>query len=66
MHEMEPADTVRVKVAVQYKTRAWQTVEIDLGPGGAHEVDLVEPAITGLAEMGLPMVPHMRCLGLNE
>lgn len=66
MHEMELADTVRVEVAVQYKTRAWQTVEIDLGPGGAHAVDLVQPAISGLAEMGLPMVPHVRCLGLHE
>jgi len=66
IHEMELADTVRVEVAVQYKTRAWQTVDIDLGPGGAREVDLVEPAITGLAEMGLPMAPHVRCLGINE
>ncbi len=66
IHEMELADTVRVEVAVQYKTRAWQTVEIDLGPGGAREVDLVEPAITGLTEMGLPMAPHVRCLGINE
>jgi hypothetical protein len=66
IHEMELADTVRVEVAVQYKTRAWQTVDIDLGPGGAREVDLLEPAITGLAEMGLPMVPHVRCLGINE
>lgn len=66
IHEMELADTVRVEVAVQFKTRAWQTVDIDLGPGGAREVDLVEPAITGLAEMGLPMAPHVRCLGINE
>jgi hypothetical protein len=36
IHEMEMADTVRVEVAVQYKTRSWQTVEIDLGPGEAH------------------------------
>lgn len=66
MHQMELADTVRVEVAVQYRTRAWQTVDIDLGPGEAREVDLVEPAITGLAEMGLPMAPHVRCLGINE
>lgn len=52
IHEMDLADTVRVEVAVQYKTRAWQTVDIDLGPGGAREVDLVEPAIAGLC--GLP------------
>lgn len=66
MHQMELADTVRVEVAVQYRTRAWQTVDIDLGPGEAREVDLVEPAITGLAEMGLSMAPHVRCLGINE
>ena len=66
IHEMELADTVRVEVAVQYKTRAWQTVDVDLGPGQAREVDLVEPAIPGLAEMGLPMAPHVRCLGINE
>ena len=66
IHEMELADTVRVEVAVQYKTRAWQTIDIDLGPGHARDVDLVEPAIPGLAEMGLPMAPHVRCLGINE
>ena len=47
-------------------TRAWQTVDIDLGPGEAQEVDLVEPAITGLTEMGLPMTSRVRCLGINE
>jgi hypothetical protein len=66
IHEMELADTVRVEVAVQYRTRAWQTVDVDLGPGGAREVDLVTPAIPGLAEMGLPVAPRVRCLGINE
>jgi hypothetical protein len=66
MHQMELADTVRVEVAVNYRTRAWQTVDIDLGPGEAPEVDLVEPGIAGLVEMGLPMTPHVRCLGINE
>lgn len=66
IHEMELADTVRVDVSVQYRTRAWQTVDIDLGPGEAQEVDLVEPAITGVAEMGLPMAAHVRCLGIPE
>lgn len=66
IHEMKLADTVRVGVAVQYKTRAWQTVDIDLGPGEAREVDLVEPAIKGLTEMGLTMARQVRCLGINE
>ncbi len=66
IHQMEAADTVRVEVAVQYKTRSWQTVEIDLGPGGAREVDLVAPAVTGIAEMGLPVTPHVRCISIHE
>ena len=63
---MELADTVRVEVAVEYKTRAWQTTEVDLGPGEAREVDLVTPAIEGVAEMGLPITNQVRCLGINE
>lgn len=66
IHQMEMADTVRVEVAVQYKTRSWQTVEIDLGPGEANEVDLVAPAVTGVAEMGLPVTPHVRCISIHE
>jgi hypothetical protein len=27
---MELADTVRTEVAVEYQTRSWQTIEIDL------------------------------------
>ena len=65
-HEMELADTVRVEVAVEYKTRAWQTIEVDLGPGEAREVDLVTPAIEGVAEMGLPITNQVRCLGIHE
>ena len=63
---MKLADTVRVEVAVEYKTRAWQTIEVDLGPGEAREVDLVTPAIEGVAEMGLPVTNQVRCLGINE
>jgi Nucleotidyl transferase AbiEii toxin, Type IV TA system len=65
-HQMEMADTVRVEVAVQYKTRSWQTVEIDLGPGEAREVDLVAPAVPGIAEMGLPVTAHVRCISIPE
>jgi hypothetical protein len=57
---MELADTFRVEVAVEYKTGAWQTVEVDLGPGEAREVDLVTPAIEGVAEMGLPITNQVR------
>ena len=65
-HEMELADTVRVEVAVEYKTRAWQTIDVDLGPGEARDVDLVRPSIEGVAEMGLPVTSQVRCLGINE
>lgn len=66
IHQMEAADTARVEVAVQYKTRSWQTVEIDLGPGEAREVDLITPAVMGIAEMGLPVTPHVRCISIHE
>jgi hypothetical protein len=29
---MELADRVRIEAAILYRTRAWQTVEVDLGP----------------------------------
>lgn len=50
IHEMELADTVRVEVAVQYRTKAWQTVNIDFGPGGARKADLVTRVVPGLTD----------------
>lgn len=63
---MELADTVRVEVAIAYRTRSWQSIEVDLGPPGAEDPDLVDPALTGLAEMGLPVTTPVRCLNLSE
>jgi hypothetical protein len=63
---MELADTVRVEVAIAYKTRSWQTVDVDLGPAGVEAPDLVDPAISGLNEMGLPVTTPIRCLTLSE
>lgn len=63
---MDLADTVRVQVAVQYRSRAWQTIEVDLGPAGAGAIDLVDPAIRGLVEMGLPVTSPIRCLNLHD
>jgi hypothetical protein len=63
---MDLADTVRAQVAVQYRTRAWQTIDVDLGPAGSGTIDLVEPAIRGLAEMGLAIPSPIRCLSLND
>src|SRR6202047_2272705 len=65
-HEMELADTVRGEVAAEYKKRDWQTIHGDPGPAKARAVDLVRPAIEGVAEMGLPITNQVRCLGINE
>lgn len=64
--DMEQADTVRVNVAVAYRTRAWQTIEIDLGPASGQMVDLIDPQVAGLAELGLPVTSPVRCLSLAE
>lgn len=64
--EMEQADTIRTEIAVAYRTRAWQTVEVDLGPASPTEVDLVQPRVTGLAELGLAVPSPVRCLNLAE
>lgn len=64
--DMEQADTIRVAAAIQYRTRAWQTIEVDLGPANANQVDLIEPRVRGLVELGIPMVSPVRCLNLAE
>lgn len=64
--DMEQADAIRVEVAIQYRTRAWQTIEVDLGPATAGQVDLVEPRVRGLLELGIPVVSPIRCLNLPE
>ena len=63
---MERIDTVRLELAVRYQTRSWQTVDVDLGPAGKGEVDLVDPHIPGLAEMGLQTPTPVRCLSISE
>jgi hypothetical protein len=64
--DMEQADTIRVQVAIQHRTRSWQTIEVDLGPSKADQIDLIEPQVRGLVELGLPVVSPVRCLGLAE
>lgn len=66
VRSMDLADTVRVAVAMQYRTRSWQTIDVDLGPIGAGRVELVEPALHGIAEMGLPVISPIRCLSLTD
>ncbi len=40
-------DTVRVDVAIAYRGRGFQTIQIDLGPADEPTVDLVAPTIRG-------------------
>src|SRR5258708_18026587 len=64
--DMEQVDTIRVLVAIQYRTRSWQTIEVDLGPANVDRVDLIEPRVRGLTELGIPVISPVRCLGLAE
>jgi hypothetical protein len=63
---MDNADAVRLELGVQYRTRAWQTIDVDLGPAGSGAVDFVEPTIPGLSAMGLRIPSPVRCLSLSE
>jgi hypothetical protein len=53
-HDLELADTVRVDVAIAYRGRGLQTIQIDLGSADEAAVDLVAPMIRGVAELGIP------------
>jgi hypothetical protein len=64
--DMEHADTVRIQVAVEYKTRSWQTIDVDLGPATFGHTDLIEPKVHGLAKLGLPVTSPVRCLKLAD
>ncbi len=66
IRDLEQADTVRLPVAIQYRTRSWQTIEVDLGPANVGHVDLIEPRVQGLVELGLPVTSPVRCLGLAD
>lgn len=63
---MAKVEAQRLELAVRYRTRAWQTIEVDLGPAGLEGVDLVKPAIRGLDAMGLRVTSPIRCLNLSE
>ena len=63
---MDKVDAVRLELAIRYRTRAWQTIDVDLGPSGRGAVELVLPTIRGLAAMGLRVPLPIRCLNLSE
>jgi len=64
--DMEQADTIRVQVALQYKTRSWQTIDVDLGPAKLDNIDLIVPQVHGLAELGIHVISPVRCLRLAD
>src|SRR5271163_732252 len=41
--KMDKVDVQRLELAVRYRTRAWQTIDVDLGSAGIGAVDLVNP-----------------------
>ena len=61
----DKVDAVRLELDIRYQTRAWQTIDIDLGPSGQGAVELVMPTIRGLAAMGLRVSSPVRCLNLS-
>ena len=64
--DMAQADTIRIQVAVEYKTRSWQTIEVDLGPAKFGRADMIEPRVHGLTELGVPVTSPVRCLKLAD
>ena len=64
-HDLEFVDTVRVDVAITYRARGFQTIQIDLGPADESAVDLVAPTIRGVAELGIPVTSPVRCITLD-
>lgn len=45
---MDKVDAVRLELAIRYRTRAWQTIDVDLGSSGTGAVDRIVPPIRGL------------------
>ncbi len=63
---MDKVDAIRLELSIRYRTRAWQTIDVDLGASGTSAVELVVPAIQGVAAMGLPVPLSVRCMNLSE
>ena len=63
---MDKVDAMRLELAIRYRTRAWQTIDVDLGPSGTGSVEFVVPTIRGVAAMGLRVPSPVRCMNLSE
>jgi hypothetical protein len=62
---MAAVDTFRLQVAIQHKGRPHQTVKVDLA-AGYTDVEGVVSRIPGIAELGLPYVPVIQCVKIDE
>jgi predicted nucleotidyltransferase component of viral defense system len=58
-------DTMRADVAISYRGRGFQTIQVDLGPAEDPTIDLVAPTIRGVTELGIPVTSPIRCLTLD-
>ncbi len=60
-----PNNSVRVDVALQYRSRGWGTIQVDLSPreGDSTEIELVEPL--RLEPFGLDTPSALSCLSLR-
>ena len=63
---MDKVDALRLELAIHYRTRAWQTIDVDLGSSGTGLVEFVVPTIRGVAAMGLRVPSPVRCMNLSE
>ncbi len=63
---MDKVGAVRLELSIRYRTRAWQTIDVDLGPSGTGAVEFVVPTIRGVAAMGLRVPFPVRCMNLSE
>lgn len=63
--DLERSDTVRVDVAVAFRGRGIQTIQVDLGPTDESTVDLIVPTVRGVSELGIPVTSPVRCLTLD-
>jgi len=63
---MDKVDAVRLELAIRYRTRAWQTIDVDLGSSGTSAIDFIVPTIRGVEAMGLRVPSPVRCLNLSE
>lgn len=61
---MEAANTVRVSVAIAYESRAFQTIDVDLGPVEAPSED-VSPSLAVMKSLAVPVPSPIPCLTIS-